>query len=145
ALPSHRTPAGTQPHAEVRLVRNIARRGTRDAVRAPVPEPGERVPRRVAIAQTAFCGRSLNSRSSQALARRQSRATVSLDTFKTSAVSSTLKPLKNLNSTTRHFLGSTDPSASRASLSDLISTLRCCPTPSASSKETCGAPPPRFW
>src|SRR5215813_1462905 len=56
-----------------------------------------------------------SSRSNQVLASRQSRATVSGETFKTSAVSSTLRPPKYLNSTDRACLGSIAASAVSAS------------------------------
>src|SRR5439155_8068998 len=55
-----------------------------------------------------------SSRSSHSFARRQSRLTVSDETLSTSAVSSTVKPPKNRNSTTWLFRTSTCANASRA-------------------------------
>jgi hypothetical protein len=53
--------------------------------------------------------------SSQAFANLQSRSTVTDETFKTSAISSTEKPPKNRSSTTSAFRLSVRPSRSRAS------------------------------
>src|SRR5262245_4561443 len=85
-----------------------------------------------------------SSRSSQVLASRQSRATVSGETFKTSAVSSTLRPPKYLSSTTWHFLRSTVARLLSASSSATISATRSSETTAASSRETTTAAPPRL-
>ena len=65
-----------------------------------------------------------SSRSNQSFASRQSRLTVSGDTWSTSAVSSTLKPPKNRNSTTWLFRASTSANASNARSSATTSNRR---------------------
>jgi hypothetical protein len=84
-------------------------------------------------------------RSSHIFANFQSRLTVSRETFKTSAVSSTLSPPKKRSSTTRLLRSSTSANASSASLSATTSVCWPSATSSASVNETCFAPPPRFW
>src|SRR4029450_12881925 len=85
-----------------------------------------------------------NSLDIQALAKSQSRMTVSGDTFKTSAVSETVRPPKYRSSTTRPFLSSIAVSAFRASSTSMTLWPGSCETTSASSKGTISAPAPRF-
>ena len=66
------------------------------------------------------------SRRSQALARRQSRRTVSGETARNAAVSSTLRPPKNRNSMTRAFRSSNRASAWSASSSAMKSCVGSC-------------------
>src|ERR1700752_2228003 len=65
-----------------------------------------------------------SSRNNQTLARRQSRITVSFETFNNSATSSTERPAKKRSSTTRTLRGSTSASAVNASSSETKSGFR---------------------
>src|ERR1039457_2113670 len=75
----------------------------------------------------------LRSRNNHTLASFQSRITVSLDTFSTSAVSLTSRPPKNRNSTTQAFLSSTRARRFNASSSATRLLSGCEETTSASS------------
>jgi hypothetical protein len=109
----------------------LERRGECDRARARpcVHRVGDRPPR--------------SSRNSQLLANVQSRETVSVETSSASAVSSTLRPVKKRNSTTRHLRGSNASSASSASSSAMTSGAVPAGSRSASS-DTRMTPPPRL-
>ena len=85
-----------------------------------------------------------SSRSNQSLASRQSRLTVSGDTWSTSAVSSTLKPPKKRNSIMRLFRTSTAANASKARSRATRSNDGSGDTASPSLIVTRWAPPPRL-
>ncbi len=121
----------------------------RSALAPPrAPARRDRAARLVASAQASFFARrSLHrlpllcpiSRASQALASLQSRRTVSGETFSTSAVSSTLKPPKKRNSTTRLFRGSTRARAlQRIVQRDQVVAFFSCGPINASSSVTLG-------
>src|SRR5262245_50126005 len=88
---------------------------------------------------------ALISRLSQALTKFQSRMTVKGDTLRTAAVSSTLSPPKNRNSTTFPLRGSCLLRRSRASSNANKSGARSGDATTASSRDIGRAPPPRFW
>src|SRR6266513_1737845 len=86
--------------------------------------------------QAALC----NSAYSHALAKTQSRRTVTVETFRTSAISSWLSPPKYLSSTTRPFLESSVASLSSASCRSMISLDSSGETIAASSNSSLSAP-----
>src|SRR5262245_23746587 len=83
-----------------------------------------------------------SSRWSQARAKLHSRRTVRGETLRTSAVSSSLSPPKKRSSTIRLLRGSMVDSCSSASSRAINSADRSTDIASASSNETCRAPPP---
>src|SRR5882762_770254 len=84
---------------------------------------------------------SVSARWRNALAIFQSRMTVSGETCRASAVSSTESPPKYLHSTTRHCRACSNLSLARASSSAMSSAARSTVTPSS---ERRGSPPPLF-
>jgi len=85
-----------------------------------------------------------SSRSSHSFASRQSRLTVSDETWSTSAVSSTLKPPKNRNSIIRLFRSSIFANASKARSRATTSTVGSGDVTSSSCSVTRCASPPRL-
>ena len=90
------------------------------------PSPRRKCVRSAATAQGPSDLDSFSSRNSQVFASRQSRVRVSGEIFKTVAVSSTLSPPKNRNSTTRLRRGSSVANAlSVVERHEILSTIVC--------------------